>query len=258
MAIIIITSDPNKATYTWTSTASGNVHGVTVGGTKNINDTLVNLDEETDTVFYSIISALQNCPGKAQVAKVFIVPSPEKVTAQNDNIEVPSYASISGDASLNDGNANVTILDYKIISHPQNGTATMDGNGTFVYLPNPGSTSRDSLTYVVCNSCDGNKCDTATIFFKVEIKELITPNVFSPNGDGENEFFIIQGIENYSENTLQIFNRWGRKVYEKVNYNNSWNGYDSNGFKLPEGVYYYAVRFNGNKDNGSGFVELVR
>ena len=51
-------------------------------------------------------------------------------------------------------------------------------------------------------------------------------NVISPNGDGYNEFFYIHCLEDYAENSLEIYNRWGHLVYNTTDYNNTWNGKD--------------------------------
>ena len=72
-------------------------------------------------------------------------------------------------------------------------------------------------------------------------------NEFSPNGDGINETFFIGCIENFPNNTLEIYNRWGNIVYRTNNYQNDWEG-ESNGRavlsvdkQLPEGTYYYIL-----------------
>ncbi|MEZ4793208.1 MAG: gliding motility-associated C-terminal domain-containing protein, partial [Gelidibacter sp.] len=79
-------------------------------------------------------------------------------------------------------------------------------------------------------------------------------NEFSPNEDGVNEVFMIDCIERYPNNKLEVYNRWGNLVFEKQNYQNDWNGI-SNGRavlnesdKLPVGTYYYVIDLgNGTK-----------
>jgi gliding motility-associated-like protein len=81
-----------------------------------------------------------------------------------------------------------------------------------------------------------------------EICEIKIPNVFSPNEDGKNEAFVIDGVENYPGSTLLIYDRWGTLVYESANYNNSWTGKDQ-----ADGTYYFI--FGHNLDSGMVYYE---
>jgi gliding motility-associated-like protein len=68
------------------------------------------------------------------------------------------------------------------------------------------------------------------------------PNAFTPNGDGRDDTWQIEFIEQYPENTVQVFNRWGNKIFSAENYSraNEWRG-DINGQPAPVGTYYYIV-----------------
>ncbi|WP_420322262.1 gliding motility-associated C-terminal domain-containing protein [Flagellimonas sp.] len=72
---------------------------------------------------------------------------------------------------------------------------------------------------------------------------LITPaQAFTPNGDGINEAWIIPGIDNYPNNIVKVFNRWGHIVYGVNGYQNDWEGfYKNNREKLPAGSYMYVI-----------------
>lgn len=81
------------------------------------------------------------------------------------------------------------------------------------------------------------------------------PNVITPNNDGVNDLL---DLKNTSNNTkLQIVNRWANVVYSSNDYKNDWNGNDSNGQLLTEGVYTYFYTF-ANGISGHSFVHLVR
>lgn len=78
------------------------------------------------------------------------------------------------------------------------------------------------------------------------------PTVFTPNGDGSNDTFEIIELDKYTGSSLTIFDRWGKELLSKSDYDNSWTGDD-----LTEGVYYYTVkRSDGQSFNG--FVLLKR
>ena len=94
--------------------------------------------------------------------------------------------------------------------------------------------------------------------------DLTIPQAITPNGDGYNDVFIIDGIENYPNNELVIFNRWGSEVFRVKNYQNDWNGKSTNNFNvwgedLPTGTYYYLFdpMVDGKKAL-NGFIYLAR
>jgi len=78
----------------------------------------------------------------------------------------------------------------------------------------------------------------------------LIPNAITPNGDGLNEnlfFWHLETPEEYPDNELIIFNRWGDIVHQIAPYNNTWNGTNNRGESLPEGTYYYILRLNLNE-----------
>ena len=81
---------------------------------------------------------------------------------------------------------------------------------------------------------------------------LFIPNVFSPNGDGYNDYFEIIGADNpcIGIQKLSIFNRWGKKVFEVEVNKLKWDG-TNNGNKLKEGVYFYTLEGKEFKKSGS-------
>jgi gliding motility-associated-like protein len=78
-------------------------------------------------------------------------------------------------------------------------------------------------------------------------------NAFSPNGDGLNDFFEVDFIEFYPNNVVFIFNRWGKKVYEKSAYNNEWDGGG-----LPSGTYFYTIDPGDGTEMLKGFLTLFQ
>ena len=102
------------------------------------------------------------------------------------------------------------------------------------------------------NPCSPNVC------------ALFVPEIFTPDGDGINDYWRIDGIENYPNNTLVILNRWGNVVYETEGYNNEWDGRSTSnlnigGDELPTGTYYYVLDTK-NSEIGvlKGYVYLQR
>jgi len=89
-------------------------------------------------------------------------------------------------------------------------------------------------------------------------------NQFSPNGDGMNDLFAINCIQNFPNNRLQIFNRHGNKVFEVSGYNNTWNGTSNTGFsvgdnnKIPNGTYFYVLDLGNGSPLMEGWIQVIR
>ncbi len=95
-------------------------------------------------------------------------------------------------------------------------------------------------------------------------------NVITPNGDGVHDVLTISGLENYPENTLRIYNRWGVMVYSTNAYNTEGNVFDGSSLgratidqerELPVGTYFYILDYTdtqGTKKSISGYVYLNR
>ncbi len=88
-------------------------------------------------------------------------------------------------------------------------------------------------------------------------------NGVSANGDGFNDFFTIEDIDQHPNNELFIYNRWGVEVYHTRGYNNTWNGISegratiAKGEELPVGTYFYILKIDGQR-NHSGYLYLSR
>lgn len=71
--------------------------------------------------------------------------------------------------------------------------------------------------------------------------EILIPNVFTPNADGWNNAFHIDGLGGYPGSILKVYNRWGNLVFESPSYNNTWSPSPE---EASEGVYYYILDVN--------------
>ncbi len=90
------------------------------------------------------------------------------------------------------------------------------------------------------------------------LDDIDVPTGFTPNGDGKNDVFLILGLEDYPDNTLLIYNRWGNKVFEQSPYLNEWKGTNNAGKLLPEGTYFVILKVQGVEEAFTGYIDLRR
>ncbi|MCJ8166368.1 gliding motility-associated C-terminal domain-containing protein [Pontibacter sp. E15-1] len=81
---------------------------------------------------------------------------------------------------------------------------------------------------------------------------LAIPNIITPNGDQKNDAFVVQGLEQNSL-ALKIMNRWGKPIYQKDHYDNSWSAVG-----MPDGMYYYQFTSSVTHRVYKGWVEVIR
>jgi gliding motility-associated-like protein len=164
--------------------------------------------------------------------------------------------SVGTSVSFTDTSKNAVGWSYTFGDSPPGSSVLQDpiylysSNGNFI------------VTQVVR---DAYGCtDTARKVVKInnvtnEITQLI-PNAISPNGDGKNDIWHLDFIRSFYPNALiEIFNRWGEKVFSSVGYNTAWDG-TFNGSNLPVASYYYVITLNDSKypNPFKGSVLLIR
>jgi gliding motility-associated-like protein len=100
------------------------------------------------------------------------------------------------------------------------------------------SLETNSFLWTITNGVCPASADTVHI----KVKNLLIPTLITPNLDGSNDFFVIRGIETMGKTSLSVFNRWGARVYEKNDYDNSWDGVDDKENPLLEDTYFYILK----------------
>ena len=124
---------------------------------------------------------------------------------------------------------------------------------------NPIATPREN-TYYLVTGVDNNGCIGIDSALVEVCDSLLIPDGFSPDGDGVNDEFVISGIDNYPGNKLEIFNRWGNILYQKNNYDNSWNGTVNTGGitlgngKVVSGTYFYVLDLGSGEKPRAGYL----
>ncbi len=119
------------------------------------------------------------------------------------------------------------------------------GDGTIEYIVYDEWCGTDTITYILCDGYGA--CAQSILVVEVECFSGVTvPEGFSPNGDGINDMLTIPGILHFPNSRIQIFNRWGREIFDVAGYQNDWDGtshdrLDFGNGKLPEGTYFVLL-----------------
>ncbi len=212
------------------------------------------LSEGTDTSCWVICDEGGFCDTTIVIANV-VESTIKPPVAVDDEANTFLNQPVVIDVLAND-TLNGTIIDLFVIMLPLHGQTEINPDFTITYLPNPNVCNVvDTFAYIL-ETVGGQ--DTAIVTVEVLCDELRIFSGFSPNEDGVNDTYVILGIENFPDNEVHIFNRWGNEVFSRRGYTNTdaWDG-NWNGENLPDGTYFYVIK-DGNGNTYSGYVQLHR
>jgi gliding motility-associated-like protein len=82
---------------------------------------------------------------------------------------------------------------------------------------------------------------------KIIVYDIFIPDVITPNGDSENDYFVIRGIEDLSMVEFTVYNRWGLEVFYSADYQNDWGGTNKSGNELTNDTYFYVLNVNNSR-----------
>ena len=103
-------------------------------------------------------------------------------------------------------------------------------------------------------NCSVSTSVTGYVYLPIDI-----PNAFTPNGDGINDTWHIEGLESYPNAIVKVFNRWGALIYIEYEAKGLWDGLSKNGEMVPNSTYYYVIELNDSqKRKFSGDVSIIR
>ena len=229
------------------------------------------LCEETGYVITRVWTATDACGNKVVHTQV--------ITVENSTpaIEVRKTANLTVAKQVGDvitytivvtNTGNLTLRNVKVVD-------PLTGMSETIAALLPGEKKTFTTTYVVklsdfnaskvVNQVSANGTDPKgnpvtgkdSVEVALEPTTLNIPNVITPNGDGKNDVFYIDGLEGYPEHNLIIFNRWNNEVFNSNGYyKNNWSGEGLN-----DGTYYYMLRVKnraGVVQTLTGYITLLR
>ncbi len=141
------------------------------------------------------------------------------------------------------------------------GSAYMGLDGKFNYVPDANFSGMDKVTYIVVHKYTGTM-ETGYIYVEVKDQEkFLIPNIITPNGDGLNDTWILNFLQDFPDHIVTVYNRNGKVVLRARNYQNDWDGSGQGNsgyvayFNLPSGVYTYVIDL-GNREVLKGWLEI--
>jgi gliding motility-associated-like protein len=234
-----------STTLTVSGGTAGTTYTVTGGPVSGTSPTFVLTPTATTTYTISAPSAT-SC---AATSTVVITVNPA-VTANAG----PAVSTTNG-RPVTIGAAPVAGLTYRWA--PTTGLNDPTSANPTVTLPNT-TPNPITQTYTLTATNTATGCTgTASVVVSVGVDPNVeVPNVITPNGDKMNDWLQVKNVNAYPTNSMEIFNRWGRRVYSTTNYNNTSNywGTDPN---IASGMYYYLFK----QPNGGvtrGWVEVIK
>lgn len=143
------------------------------------------------------------------------------------------------------------------------------GGAHYSWLAAPGISLTDvdnpivaptSATQYIVRVEDGKGCvayDSVTVRVK-DTQRVVPSTIITPDGNGENDTWVIRNIENYPNARVRVMNARGVVVLDRTGYRNDWDARNKNGDALPDGSYYYIITFNDTGKLYKGAITVLR
>ncbi len=177
---------------------------------------------------------------------------------QEDFVAVPFQGNVTFDPLLNDILPVGSVAQFP--EQPVQGSISSSGLGSFVYTAPPNFVGEVRVVYLVLS--DGCTASASEVTFQIgENADCGAPNIFTPNNDGINDFFVVPcllDLGKYPASRVTIFNQWGDEVFRSSQpYQGNWDG-RYQGQDLPVGTYYYLIDLGDGSKPSSGHVRIQR
>ncbi|GGB78707.1 hypothetical protein GCM10007424_18580 [Flavobacterium suaedae] len=199
---------------------------------------------------------IQNTTGCYSTVVLQLTSEPLPELTEVDNIEV-----------CDDNNDGITTIDLTVVESQITAnnpdiviTYAYERNGIITEIATPSAFENTIADTQTIRAIAENSLGCSTsINFDIIVNNCFIQRGISPNSDGDNDYFDLTGL-NVSE--LEIFNRYGLKVYSFSNYTNQWHGQSNDGDELPTGTYFYSMSYAGsnqtNAEQKTGWIYINR
>ena len=167
---------------------------------------------------------------------------------------LPNLNAVASDNLILEGNSTLLTVSGAGLGGIYDWTPPTTLNDPTIH--NPISTPLETTLYIVTGT-DVNGCVDTTHIKITVATSIVFADGITPNGDGFNDTWVIELIDEFPDNLVQIYNRWGQLVFENKGYLSEWNGLHK-GKELPVGTYYYLIDLGDNMPKYTGPITLMR
>jgi gliding motility-associated-like protein len=220
-------------------TASGTLTWNRDGASTGISSTSINI---TSSGAYTLTENNGACAATSAPVLVTVLPTPAANAGPDQYVEDGSTTSLNGSGG--------SIYQWT----PATGLS--DPN-----IANPSFTVKNDITYTVKVSDATNTCFSTDEVNIIVEKLIIVPNAITPNGDNNNDTWVIKNIQSFPNCVIEIFNRWGTLIWRSNGYSVEWDGTSyKNGEPLPDGTYFYIIDLKSKvfSDPYTGYIQIVK
>ena len=197
--------------------------------------------------------------------------------AQEANLPAGDYRVILSDANLCADTVEFNLTEPEAIeidetlslpycSDAEDGSVSVlvsGGTPTYTLLWSDG-TNGNSLANLPPGSVsltvtDANNCQETKTYDLLPANAIciLVPEIITPNNDGFNDTWVIQGLEYYTGVTVEVFDRWGKRLFFSQGYDIPWDG-TYNGKELPMASYHFVIRIKNGLPPMIGNITIVR
>lgn len=225
---------PNE-NATLTANASGGNPSYTYNWNNGQTTSSISVNPSSATSYTVSVTDASGCTSASQTVSIFVFPSPSAGFSSS------GYGQYDNPYMFTDSSSG------------SSGWLWIFSDGTTSAQQNPVHTFPSPGTYTVTQLVTNKYGCTDTIVKTVIVKEgILIPNVFSPDGDGSNDVWFIpnSGMKEYH---LEIFDRWGAKMFETTASEIRWDGRSVSGKLLNDGTYYFSLRAVLNDSSGKDY-----
>lgn len=175
-----------------------------------------------------------------------------------DELPSPEVIAVATPAEVNEGQTS-QLTATGLATYVWEPAENLDNPNVANPVAQPSATTTYTVSGTASNGCTGSTTVEVRVKGDLVTNKLIPAKFFSPdNGDSINPYWLVENILDYPQCSVTIYDDKGVKVYDAKPYNNDWDG-TYNGKPLPDGVYYYIIRCDGEEGTPrAGSITVLR